>query len=132
MAIDGWHFLAPPNKMFSLKRNSHLKLELNKNSISEIQHLHHVHCARISKIFGNHLRIWCQYSIKWVFGIRRNCSVQAEQIWTSECSNLRVKMIKSMLLVKVNLNYTCIDFYHFLKMQPQLLGKNYLWWKVQF
>lgn len=47
----------------------------------------------------------------------------AKNTWKIECSKLEVKTLKSMLLVKNNLDYKCVDFYHFLKTQPQLLRK---------
>lgn len=47
----------------------------------------------------------------------------AKNIWKTESSQLGVNTLKSILLVKNNLEYKCVDFYHFLKTQPQLLRK---------
>lgn len=45
----------------------------------------------------------------------------AKNIWKVESSQLAVKTLKSILLVKMNLKYSCVDFYRFLKTQPKLL-----------
>lgn len=47
----------------------------------------------------------------------------AKNVWKTESSQLEVNTLKSILLVKTNLEYKCVDFYHFLKSQPQLLRK---------
>ena len=48
---------------------------------------------------------------------------KAKKIWKQESSALQVSTLKSILTVKVNLEYTCIDFYNFLRTQPELLKK---------
>lgn len=44
-----------------------------------------------------------------------------EKIWKLESSNLHVSTLKSILCVKYNTDYSCIEFSDFLKSQPQLL-----------
>lgn len=44
----------------------------------------------------------------------------AKNIWKVESSQLQVNTLESILFVKYNLDYTCVDFYNFLKNQPQL------------
>lgn len=39
----------------------------------------------------------------------------AKNIWKTESSQLHVKTLKSLLFVKNNLEYTCVEFYDFLK-----------------
>lgn len=46
-----------------------------------------------------------------------------KNIWTQECASLHISTLRSILFVKLNIEYNCIDFYHFLKTQPQLLRK---------
>lgn len=43
--------------------------------------------------------------------------------WKIESSQLSMKSLKARLFVKMNLDYSCIEFFHFLKTQPQLLRK---------
>lgn len=43
------------------------------------------------------------------------------KIWTLEKTRLQIKSLKSILLVKYNLEYDCLHFYNFLKTQPKLL-----------
>lgn len=45
----------------------------------------------------------------------------AKNIWKVESSQLAVKTLKSILSVKMNLDYSCVEFYHFLKKTPVLL-----------
>lgn len=47
----------------------------------------------------------------------------AKNIWKVECSNLHMVTLKSMLCVKYNMDFTCIQFFDFLKTQPELLRK---------
>lgn len=47
----------------------------------------------------------------------------AKNIWKIESSALQIETLKSILLVKMNLDYSCVDFYNFLKTQPQLLRR---------
>lgn len=47
----------------------------------------------------------------------------ANKIWKVECSSLHVSTLKSILFVKYNIEYSCIEFFEFLKSQPQLLRK---------
>lgn len=46
---------------------------------------------------------------------------QANKIWKQESSALLVPTLHSILVVKNNMEYSCIDFYKFLKTQPVLL-----------
>lgn len=41
--------------------------------------------------------------------------------WTSEKTRLQINTLKAILTVKCNLQYSCIEFYHFLKTKPTLL-----------
>lgn len=47
----------------------------------------------------------------------------AKRVWKQESSALQVSTLKSILTVKFNVEYTCMDFYNFIKTQPQLLRK---------
>jgi len=42
-------------------------------------------------------------------------------IWTNEKSQLKVETLKAILIVKTNLKMTCLQFYHFLKNQKDML-----------
>lgn len=44
-----------------------------------------------------------------------------KNIWKTESSQLKMEILQSMLFVKNNIDYSCIDFFHFLKSQPQIL-----------
>lgn len=44
-----------------------------------------------------------------------------QNVWTKEKSQLQMATLESIMYVKNNLDYTCIDFYHFLKTKPDLL-----------
>lgn len=46
-----------------------------------------------------------------------------EKLWQVESSALAVETLKSMLLVKCNMEFSCLNFYDFLKTQPELLRK---------
>lgn len=48
---------------------------------------------------------------------------KAKKVWKQESSALMISTLKSILLVKNNLEYDCINFYNFLKTQPELLRK---------
>lgn len=41
--------------------------------------------------------------------------------WKTESSQLKMETLESILFVKNNMDLSCMDFYHFLKTQPQLL-----------
>lgn len=43
--------------------------------------------------------------------------------WTDEKSNLKVETLKAILTTKVNLKMTCINFFQWIKEQPDLLRK---------
>lgn len=44
-----------------------------------------------------------------------------KNIWKTESANLQNDTLKSILLIKTNLNYSCVEFYQFLKKTPELL-----------
>lgn len=46
-----------------------------------------------------------------------------KKIWKQESSGLHVATLGSMLQVKCNMDWTCIDFFKFLKKHPDLLRK---------
>lgn len=46
---------------------------------------------------------------------------KANKIWTPEKSALKPSTLKSMLIVKINMDYDCCEFFEFLKKQPGLL-----------
>lgn len=48
---------------------------------------------------------------------------KAKKVWKQESSALMVSTLKSILFVKINLEYDCIGFYNFLRTQPTLLRK---------
>ena len=41
--------------------------------------------------------------------------------WTNEKSQLKVETLKAILIVKTNLKMTCLQFYHILKNQKDML-----------
>lgn len=43
--------------------------------------------------------------------------------WTEDKSHLKVETLKAILTTKVNLKMTCIEFFHWLKTQPDMLRK---------
>lgn len=47
----------------------------------------------------------------------------AKKIWTEESARSLVPTLRAILLVKINMEFNCIDFYKFLKTQPELLRK---------
>lgn len=47
----------------------------------------------------------------------------ADKIWKVESAKLHVSTLKSILFLKYNIEYSCIEFNDFLKSQPQLLRK---------
>lgn len=48
---------------------------------------------------------------------------KAKKIWKQESSQLQISTLNSMLQVKCNMEWTCIDFFKFLKTRPDLLRK---------
>lgn len=46
-----------------------------------------------------------------------------DKIWRKERSSLSISTLKSMLIVKNNMEYECDEFYKFLKTRPDLLKK---------
>lgn len=48
---------------------------------------------------------------------------KAKKVWTQESSNLHIITLNSILHVKNNMEWNCVDFYKFLETQPQLLHK---------
>lgn len=48
---------------------------------------------------------------------------KAKKIWTPEKSALEPSTLKSILIVKNNMEYDCFEFHKFLKCQPALLRK---------
>lgn len=48
---------------------------------------------------------------------------RTKKIWKQDSSSLQIESLSSILFVKINLEYECIDFYKFLKSQPELLKK---------
>lgn len=46
-----------------------------------------------------------------------------KQLWKIESSSLHLKTFNAMLKVKCNMELSCLDFYKFLKTQPELLKK---------
>lgn len=45
------------------------------------------------------------------------------KIWSNEKTRLQIKTLKSILLVKYNMKFSCLDFFTFLKSKPELLKK---------
>lgn len=45
------------------------------------------------------------------------------KLWTAEKSHMQVSVLKAMLIVKVNINKTCQEYYSFLKSSPIVLKK---------
>lgn len=43
------------------------------------------------------------------------------KIWTIEKSRLEVSTLKAILSVKYNLNFSCLEFYNYIKKKPELL-----------
>lgn len=48
---------------------------------------------------------------------------RAKKVWKQESSALQISTLKSILTVKINLEYTCMEFFDFIKNQPVLLRK---------
>lgn len=48
---------------------------------------------------------------------------KAKKVWKQESSALLVSTLKSILFVKINLDYECCEFYNFLRNQQALLRK---------
>lgn len=48
---------------------------------------------------------------------------KAKKIWKQESSSLKVSTLDSILHVKCNMEWTCIDFFKFLKTRQDLLRK---------
>lgn len=48
---------------------------------------------------------------------------KAKKIWKQESSQLEVSTLESMLQVKCNMDWTCTEFFDFLKTRPDLLQK---------
>lgn len=48
---------------------------------------------------------------------------KAKKIWKVESARLQMSSLDSILQVKCNMEWSCIDFYDFLKTQPELLRK---------
>lgn len=46
-----------------------------------------------------------------------------KKIWTSDKTRLKIETLKNMLYAKYNIKLTCIEFYNFLKGNPELLVK---------
>lgn len=46
-----------------------------------------------------------------------------KKIWTSDKTRLKIETLKNILFAKYNIKMTCIEFYHFLKANPDLLVK---------
>lgn len=45
------------------------------------------------------------------------------KLWTIEKSRLEVSTLKEILTVKYNLNFSCLEFYNYIKTKPELLRK---------
>lgn len=43
------------------------------------------------------------------------------KMWTAEKTRLQIKTLKAMLYTKYNLQFSCLEFYEFLKNKPTLL-----------
>ena len=43
--------------------------------------------------------------------------------WTEEKTKLKVETLKAIIIVKCNVTFSCVDFYHFIKTKPELLNK---------
>lgn len=41
--------------------------------------------------------------------------------WTNEKTRLHIDTLKAILMVKCNLQYSCVEFYNYLKTKPELL-----------
>lgn len=48
---------------------------------------------------------------------------EVNKIWKQESTSLKLSTLKAMLMVKKNMEYSCLEFYEFLKMQRELLQK---------
>lgn len=46
---------------------------------------------------------------------------KGNKIWTKERSSLSIETLKSILIVKCNMDFDCADFYHFLKSREDIL-----------
>lgn len=44
-----------------------------------------------------------------------------KKIWKAESSQLEIRTVKSILYIKHNLKYSCVEFYNHIKKQPALL-----------
>lgn len=48
---------------------------------------------------------------------------KGKKIWKQESSNLQVDSLGALLQIKCNMDWSCIDFFNFLKTRPDLLRK---------
>lgn len=55
-------------------------------------------------------------AVERVFSLIKN-------VWKTESARLDMSTLKAILLVKKNLDYSCVEFYQFLRAQPALLRK---------
>jgi hypothetical protein len=46
-----------------------------------------------------------------------------KKVWATESSSLNVETLRAILYVKYNMTFECLEFYEFLKTQPELLRK---------
>lgn len=51
------------------------------------------------------------------------CDTCNEKVWATESSALQVETLRAILYVKYNMTFKCLEFYDFLKTQPELLRK---------
>lgn len=78
---------------------------------------HHVSFTELSKIVEYILCLpGTSAPVERIFAI-------AKKIWKVESANLHLETLRSILYVKYNLEYTCIEFYAFLNTQTELLRK---------
>lgn len=57
---------------------------------------------------------------------------EINNIWTKEKSQLEIETIKSILFVKKNMEYTCEEFYEYIKNRPDILRQISSQEKYQF
>lgn len=48
---------------------------------------------------------------------------KAKKVWKQESSSLQITTLNSILHVKINMDWNCMNFYKFLKEEPELLRK---------
>lgn len=48
---------------------------------------------------------------------------EVTNVWRTESSQLKIDTLKSILLVKLNLDYTCIELHNLLKDNKEMLNK---------